>query len=255
MIRSFLGAVMLAVLTGVSAAPTPSPTPLAGFSSRGTLSVSANVMSKPVSLNAEVAVWSKRGHARLDVLKFSTSGAQNPNAMVNQFLPAGTITVVYDQATKATTMWSDSKREYFQSKAVPHAKLKPAQKPKEPAESPIDQILKATRSITEYDSFSESLNLTGHQIINGHISSLFHFRMQGQKHGGKLRDLTGDMAFADDLSGIPVRLWMISKGEFEGEVKLDLLSASAAVPDASLFKVPAGYKKVASIMQLFAKSP
>ncbi len=63
------------------------------------------------------------------------------------------------------------------------------------------------------------------------------------------------MAFADDLSGIPVRLWLTSKGEFIGVLKLDLLSASAEAPDASVFKVPAGYKKVEYLMELFGKFP
>lgn len=236
-------------------APTPSPTPLAGFTSRGTLSIEADVMSNAISLNAEVAVRAKSGHIRLDVLKFATSGAQGSNAMVNQFLPTGTVSVVYDQRTKTTTVWSDSKREYYQSKTTPRPKAKATPKPKESEQSPLDQILKVTRSVTEYDTFASSMNLVGHQMINGHIASLFHLTIQSQKHGGKLYDLTGDMAFADDLSGIPVRAWITSKGEFNGAVKLDLLSASTEVADSSVFKLPGGYKRVTSFMELFAKSP
>jgi len=127
---------------------------------------------------------------------------------------------VYDRNTKTTTVWSDQKREYYQSKNAPKHKATAAQKPQQPAVSPIDQILKATHSTTEYDTFSESLNLTGHQTINGHMSSVFHLTMQTQKHGGPLRDLTGDMAFADDLSGIPVRFWVTMKGAVDGAVKL-----------------------------------
>ena len=235
--------------------PAPSPMPLAGFSAHGTLAVDANMMNSPISVNAECAVWARSRLVRFDVLKFAASSAtQAANPMVNQFLPTGTISIVYDQNTRVTTMWSDIKREYYQSKAAaPSPKPKAAATPKPSEESPMDQFLRATRAITTYDTFSTSLALVGHQPINGHTSSLFHMTIQAQKHGEKLRDVSGDMAFADDLSGIPVRLWITSKGEYDGTVKLDLTSASTDAPDPSVFRVPSGFKKVATMMELFSK--
>lgn len=241
-----------------TATPSPSPTPLAGFSAHGTLAVSVNLAGAPapIGLNAEVAVMAKARRVRLDVLKFASTAIEKGSSdMVSHFLPAGAISIVYDQNAHLMTIWSEQKHEYFQSKNVAKQKKKPTPKTATSQMSPMDHIMKALRSVTEYDSFTETLTLVGHQPVNGHTSSVFHLTIQSQKHGGKLHDISSDMAFADDLSGIPVRLWLTSKGEYDGTLKLDLLSASTDLPDPSVFNVPAGYKKVASITEVFAKAP
>ena len=207
-------------------------------------------------MNAELAVMAKAHRVRVDLLKFaSTTPDKNTNDMISHFLPTGAIAVVYNQDTRAFVMWSDQKREYYQSHhmAMPAANHKP--KAASAKASPLDQIMKTLLSITEYDSFNETLSLVGHQPINGHIASLYHMSLQSQKHGGKPIDVTTDTAFADDLSGIPVRMWLTSKGEYDGAIKLDLLSATADVPTMTVFNVPAGYKKVSSMMEIFAKTP
>lgn len=241
-----------------TSAPSPSPTPLAGFSARGTLSVAVNLPGAPtpVGMSAEIAVMAKARRVRVDVLKFaSTSADKGSSDMVSHFLPTGAISVVFNQDTRTLTLWSEQKREYYQSKTTPAAKTKPTATPAPSTQSPVDQILKVMRSVTEYDSYTETLTLVGHQPVNGHTSSVFHLTIQSQKHGGKLQNISSDMAFADDLSGIPVRMWLTSTGQYDGNVKLDLLSAAADVPDPSVFAIPAGYKKVASLMELFAKGP
>ncbi len=239
-------------------APSPSPTPLAGFSARGTLSLAINLpkVPSPLGVSAEIAVMAKAHRVRVDLLKFaSTTTEKGAIDMVSQFLPTGGITVVYNQDTRTFALWSEQKRAYYQSQRAATSKAK--QKPKADSEtsSPLNQIMKALRSVTEYDSFNETLSLVGHQPINGHTSSMYHMTLQSQKHGGSPLDISTDMAFADDLSGIPVRLWLISKGEYEGALKIDLLLASADVPDITIFNVPPGYKKAASVMEIFGKAP
>lgn len=211
-----------------------------------------------MGLTAEIAVMTKSRRVRFDVLKFASTGTdKGTNDVVSHFLPTGAISIVFDQQTRVFTMWSEQKREYYQSKTASTPKPKPAPKatPAPSIESPVDQVLKAMRAVTEYDSFTETLSLVGHQPVNGHTASVYHLTMQGQKHGGKPYDFTSDMAFADDLSGIPVRMWFVSKGAYDGSMKLDLLSASTAVPDPNVFTVPGGYKKVTSLMELFSTAP
>jgi len=245
-------------------APSPSPsssvspTPLAGFSARGTLSLTVNLanMPFPMGVNAEVAVMAKARRVRVDLLKFASTGAEKgSSAMVSHFLPAGAITVVYNQDTRTFVLWSEQNREYYQSKRSPTPKAKHPPKAAPAPEFPVNQIMKTLRSITEYDSFNETLSLVGHQLINGHTSSVYHMTLQSQRHGGKPLDISTDTAFADDLSGIPVRLWLVSKGEYDGALKIDLLSASTDVPNRTVFNVPTGFKKASSIMEIFAKAP
>ena len=257
------GAFTMALLFGIpglaqTGSPAPSPTPLPGFSAHGTLSVAVNLPNapSPIGVSAEIAVMVKARRVRFDILKFeSTTAEKSSSEMVSHFLPTGAISAVYNQDTRTFAIWSQQKRKYYQSKSTPQPKAKPTPTPAPSTESPVEQIMKALRSVTEYDSFNETLSLVGHQPVNGHTASVYHMTLQSQKHGGKPADVTTDMAFADDLSGIPVRMWITSKGEYDGSVKLDLLSASADVPDPSVFKVPAGYKKVASIMELFIAAP
>ena len=207
-------------------------------------------------MNAEMAVMAKAHRIRVDLLKFaSTTPEKDSSDMIGHFLPTGAIAVVYNQDTRGFVLWSEQKREYYQSQRM--AKPKAQQKPQaaSPKASPLNQIMKALRSVTEYDSFNESLNLLGHQPINGHIASVYHMTVQMQKHGGNPVDISTDTAFADDLSGIPVRMWLTSKGEYDGAIKIDLLSASTDVPNMAVFNVPAGYKKVSSLMEIFGKGP
>ncbi|MEO6912552.1 MAG: hypothetical protein ABI182_00850 [Candidatus Baltobacteraceae bacterium] len=266
MIRFSIGAAVAFVLAlfvnghalAQTPAPTPSPTPLQGFSAIGTLTLQAEVPGAPMNFAAEIAVMSKARRIRLDVLHAKVVGsAPAGSTTMAQVLPRGTITLVFDQRSQTFTIWSEQKRVYYQMKmhtfpgrkAVPNPKAAPT-----PSASPIDQLLRATKTITEYDVFNESLALVGHQHVNGHAASLFHFTFQSQKHGDKPADISGDLALADDLSGIPVRLWIAVKAPVAADLKLDLLSATTTPPTDSAFAVPVGYKKVDHILKVLANT-
>lgn len=231
-----------------TAAPTPSPTPIQGFSARGTLAVQAQFAGTPMTLGTEIAVMSSKRRVRIDLLSVSLSGGGPSASSMLPPLPQGAITLVYDQSTGLTTIWSDQRRIYYQTKS----KLttpKPTPTPSSTPGSGFDQFLRSTKSFTEYDVFNSSMALVGHQPINGHTSSLFHFTVQSQKHGKKEEDLSGDLALADDLSGLPIRLWLIGKGEHDGSIKLDLVSSSLTPPNDSVFALPRGYRRVKDMME------
>lgn len=240
-------------------APTASPAPIRGFSATGTLAVDAQMSPGPIHFDATVGVMNGGRKVRIDLIHIAMSGADSgAGAMMANFLPGGVVSVVYDQSAGTMTIWSVQKRLYYQTKISAFtpkpSKTKAAPKKAAANNSPIDSILRGTKSFTEYDTFTQSLSLVGHQPINGHTSSVFHFTMQAQKHGGKLQDTSGDLAFADDLSGIPVRFWIDTKGEVSASMHLDLTSASLQQPPASAFAVPAGYKKARSPMELLGSS-
>lgn len=244
------GALVARPAAAQTATPAPVPTPLAGFSARGTLAAEAIVSGNPATLSAEVAVMSAKGRVRLDLLHLDSEKGSFVSVMIGSLNQNGGVTLVYDYASKKMTVWSVANRSYFQSK---WQSLAPHRVAAQPAASPLDQILGFTKSGTEYDSLNQTIALVGHQPVNGHVSSVFHYTMQSQKHGGKMQDLTGDFALADDLSGVPVRFWATMKGAQEGSVKLDLVSAQLTPPPASAFAVPPGYKRVSSIMQVMMK--
>ncbi len=235
-------------------APTAAPTAFPGFSATGTLAVQASVAGSPVSLGAQIAVMHKARRVRIDVLHVDLPPAAASGPGIAQFLPRGAVSIVYDQRTNTTTIWSVEKRAYYQ-KTSRAAKKRVTPTPMPNRGSAMDQILRFTKSLTEYDAFNSSTTLVGHQPINGHTASLFHTIIHSQKHDEKAMDITSDLAFADDLSGIPIRFWLVVTGNVAGSIKLDLLNASTAAPSDSVFAVPAGYKRVASLAELFSNAP
>ncbi|MDP9018681.1 MAG: hypothetical protein M3N19_10215 [Candidatus Eremiobacteraeota bacterium] len=256
----------LAQTAAPTAAPAPAPVPVTAspsapfkaFSGRGTMAMEAMVSDAPVKLGMEVAVMYGGHKVRIDLVHLDMSGnSPSTGSMMAQLLPQGTMTLVFDQTSGMATIWSEQKHAYYQTKVrnLRRSSKPSPQKSTEPQSSVIDQILGATKSMTEYDVFSQSVALVGHQVVNGHMSSLFHYTMQTQKRADKLQDASGDIALADDLSGIPIRLWTTVKGKYDGSLKLDLTSASLSAPMASVFTVPHGYKKVAGIMDLLGHTP
>ncbi|MDQ2679475.1 MAG: hypothetical protein M3Y21_00405 [Candidatus Eremiobacteraeota bacterium] len=245
----------LLIATDPVAAQTPSPVPFQGFTGIGSLALRAQVNGLPIEEDASIAVMSAAHRVRLDLLTLTAAaGAPQGSDIASHFLQVP-ITLVYDQGSNTMTLWSAKKRVYYQTKLHGKYTVKSPSKPApesgpKPKFAPIDQVLHAMKSLTEYDTFNQTLALVGHQPINGHTASLFHFVTQSQKHGGKPQTVTGDLALADDLSGIPLRFWVTIAGTADAGVKLDLLSASLTPPAASAFAIPAGYQKVSSPMQV-----
>lgn len=218
------------------------------------MTAQAEFTGKTVGVQADVAVWARSGLVRLDLQKLSLS-SQNPSqsALLTQLLPSGGVTALFNQKTQMVTVWSTQSRSYYTTKlAFPHPKQTP--KPKKPKATPSPKpavsFMNALKSMTEFDVYSETFELTGHQVVNNHAASVFHFLSKTQKHGGKLQTFDGTLALADDLSGIPVQLVMQATGNVNGNAHLDLLSFVTATPDITLFRIPAGYTKAKSILDV-----
>lgn len=239
-----------------SPSPRPSATPITAFSGTGRLTAQAVATGKTIGAQADVAVWARPGFVRFDLQKLSLSSADpSSSALLTQLLPTGGVTAVFNQKTQMVTIWSSQTQSYYSTKlAFPHPKPAASPKPKAKATpapgSPVTSIFKALDSMTQYDVYSSSFELTGHQPVNGHMASLFHFVSKTQKHGAKLETVNGDLALADDLSGIPLQLAVDASGSTNGNLKIDLLTFHTATPDMKLFAVPAGYKKAKSILEV-----
>ncbi len=211
----------------------------------------------PMSLTANADAMGSKRRFRLDLLGVAlTSRDPKMQAAATKYLPQGTITFVYDSGT--LMLWSDRKRVYYVSKGglqAPRTRPTPAKSPSPAPASPFGGILTLTRSVTQYEMFSQSVNLVGHRPVNGHMSTVFHFEQHSKKRGETPLQMTGDIAFADDMSGIPVRLWTNMKYIFDGSFKLDLTDVSTTPPDARVFSVPRGYRKVGSFVDVLRNGP
>ncbi|HEY9180909.1 MAG TPA: hypothetical protein VIO32_09325 [Candidatus Baltobacteraceae bacterium] len=248
----FLTACML-----LGASPSPSPRPaLTAFSGTGRLTSQVEFTGKSMGLQADVAMWARPGLVRLDLQKMALS-SQDPsqNALLTQLLPTGGVTALFNLKTQMMTVWSSQSHSYYTSTLnLLRPKSKPSGKPKPKAtpapNSPMNAFLKGLDSMTQYDVYSETIELTGHQPVNGHMASVFHFISKTQKHGGKLETINGNLALADDLSGIPLQLALDATGSMTGTMKMDLLTFAPSTPALSLFSVPAGYTKAKSILDV-----
>jgi hypothetical protein len=218
------------------------------------MTAQAEFTGKSLGIQADVAVWARSGLVRLDLQKLALS-SQDPsqNALLTQLLPTGGVTAVFNQKTQMITVWSAQSRSYYTTKlGLPHPNPTATPKPKNPKATPTPavSIMNALNSMTQYDVYSETFELTGHQQVNNHMASVFHFLSKTQKNGGKLQTVDGTLALADDLSGIPLQLVVQAAGNVNGNAHLDLLSFITTTPDAALFRIPAGYMKAKSILDV-----
>jgi hypothetical protein len=235
--------------------PAAKPVVLRSFSATGKLTLQAVAMGKTIHFEADMAVWHRPNLVRIDLQKLSVS-SEDPTSqmMLSQLLPNGGISAVLDQKTQTLTMWSTQTHRYYRSKLIfTRAKTKPAPKPKgtPPPKTSNFDIMNLLARMTQYDVYTQSFALTGHQSVNGHMASMFHLSSKTQKHGDpKVEDVEADFAFADDLSGIPVHFAMDASGNTNANAQADLLTITPAAPAASLFNIPKGYKAAKSPLEV-----
>jgi hypothetical protein len=239
----------------VPAAATPKPVVLTSFSATGKLTVQADATGKTINFEADMAVLRRPNLVRIDLQKLSIA-SQDPTTqmMLSQMLPRGGVSVLLDQRSNMLTIWSAQTHRYYRSKLIlvrsktaraPKAKATPA-----PKKSNFD-VMNLLARMTQYDVYSQSFALTGHQTVNGHMASMFHLSSRTQKHGDrKVEGVEADLAFADDLSGIPLHLSMDATGNMNANLHADLLTIAAAAPSISLFRIPAGYKAAKSPLEV-----
>jgi hypothetical protein len=229
--------------------PSPSSTPYQGFSAVGALSIASAVNGAPVTFSANVAVANNKRETRVDLLSINVTGNDPNSTVLKSLLPQGAITFVIDQNKNLMTVWNAQKRVYYQSKMQ---KPMPSPSPSATSPSKFDIFFDKASALASLDSFNESLVLVGHQPVNGHPAAMFHFILQSQKHNEDMQEVDADIAFADDLGGIPLRLWATLKGAHPGDLKFDVASLTPAPPKASVFAIPVGYKKVSSILAVMS---
>lgn len=220
------------------------------FSATGTMSVKGTAPDgKSGGLQIDMRVQHRDRLTRIDVLHItSLSTDQNANPLLAQLLPKGTIGVVIDQSKSLMTIWSTAHSLYYQTKlALPKAVTKHASKS---GTSIWTTISNGLTSMTQYDSYSSSMDLTGHKTVNGHMASVFAFSNKSQKHGQKPQSTTGTFALADDLHGIPLHVDVSASAGALASATADLTQVTTTPPATTAFAIPKGYKKTTQLMQV-----
>lgn len=242
----FFAAALLLLFGTVGAAPVPA------FTATGTMNVNGtSADGKNGNVTMDVRVLHRGTATRVDILRLNLATNQPDNAAPLPALPKGVISVLIDTGKGTMSLWSTATKTYFQTKLPSPASLvKKTQKTPESA-GPFAQIGSALKGMTEYDVFSSSMTLVGDQQVNGHMAHVYHLTTTMQKHTEKApSQITADLAFADDLSGIPVQMSATFAGgtKANAAIKADLTQISMTAPQPALLKIPAGYKRTTNPM-------
>jgi hypothetical protein len=234
---------LLGALASAPPPPRPLPTenPLTSFSAVGSLSARAANLKKVAMVQAEIRFAHRNALTRIDLLDLSLTANNGSGNTVVIPVPAGTISAVFDLANRVVVVWSSRRPLYYRTKFT-FSRFGGA--------SAINRL----SALTKYDVLSFSFYLVDHELIDGHEASFFTFDAKTQHHGGKVQQLTGHVALADDLAGLPIHadLTLGSGTPSTVTLRMDLSSISTGAPLMSQFAAPKGYKRTAKLAEVLA---
>jgi len=246
--------IFLVSATAASAQETPG-----GFSAQGTAVAQLSIGGMAVNIGAQIGLFSRGQQFRVDVSNLSAPGT-NPmvNALLQQFMPQGSFTVVLDRAAKTTTLWSTDKHLYYVNSITASGGTSGSQTPASVAmgvlfDAQVGTVMQILKSVKDYSIYEMSTRLSGRGTANGHPVTIIQYDIRTQKRGGPLSTMSGNVDLADDEDGLPVRLTSAMQGKnIKGSVRLDFRQLSAAAPDPSSFAVPAGYTQTKDPAQILS---
>lgn len=233
--------------------------PIPGLHASGTIVVQANLQGQPITVGGNVALYHKGTAYRLDLLSLGFPGASGDlGALASTLLGPGGVTVVYDGATGGITAWSSANRTYYVTNPVRAAAPPPS--PAGVAAAGAGDPLSALAGVAAAlrDVQSATIQLVGHNVVNGHPATGLDVQVKRQLPGKPPESYHAQLALADDLAGFPVQLTLQSVAPtptaFGGTMKLDLTNVQADNPDDALFHVPPGYTRVTSLSGVLGRS-
>ena len=256
MLKRFTVLVSLLLLSATAASAQETSS---GFSAEGSAVAQLIIGGMGVNVGAEIGLLSRGQQFRLDVSHLSAPGT-NPmiNALLQQFMPQGSFTMVLDRAAKTTTLWSSDKHLYYVSSMGTSAGTSSRETPASLATgvlfgAQIGTVMQILKSFKDYSTYEMSARLSGRGAANGHPVTIIQYNVRTQKPGGPLSTMSGDVDLADDEEGLPVRLTSAIQGKnIKGALRLDFRQLSAAAPDASSFVVPAGFTQTNDPSQILS---
>lgn len=250
-LRAFTCAAVLS-LSSVGATLTPSPVPsatpssLSVFSAAGSMSLKAAAKGKDATLQLAIRIEHRGFLTRVDLDDIvAVANAGNGKGNVTIPIPRGTLDAIIDQGKRRVTLWSSRRALYYQSQFPLSL---PSSPPFALGTSPLGEL----RALTTYRAFTMSLNLVGHQSVNGHMASVFELQLKTERQGGTSSTFVGHWALADDLSGIPLHVDLTIDANEKATVtmQMDVSSISTSEPPQSEFAPPRGYKRTPRLTEI-----
>jgi hypothetical protein len=231
--------------------------PIPGLRASGTIVFQVNLQGQPLNVGGNVALYHKGTAYRLDLLSLGFPGASSDlSALASTLLGPGGVTILYDGTTSGITAWSTANRTYYVS-SPPAAIAAPPTGAVAPAGGdPLGALAGVATAMRDVQS--ATIQLVGHNAVNGHPATELDVQMKRQLPGKPLESYHAQLALADDLGGFPLQLTLQSTPAtptaLGGTMKLDLTSVQAADPDDAMFRIPAGYTRVTSLSGVLGRA-
>jgi hypothetical protein len=250
--RLALGALMFS--TCAPAASQTAPAAGTGFSGVGNLTASTAFGGTPVQLAGEVAFEAQGALSRIDFVSVGIAGG--PSGATIRILPPGGFSIVYDKAHSLYTIWVPSKRAYFTGKPqLPNPQASPAPTPAASASPAADSNpFSIVKGFSNLQTLSIGVDLTGHDVIDGHPTTDFGFHYDATDKSGSPTSIHGTAAFADDVGEAPLRVTVTYKGKGtpESNAAIAITSLQQRTVPATDFAPPPGYARVNALSDLMS---
>ena len=245
MLKRFATLVFIFLLSATAASAQETSS---GFSAQGRAVAQLLISGMGLNMGADISLFSRGQQFRVDFSHLSAPGT-NPliNALVQQFMPQGSFTIVLDRAAKTATLWSADKRLYYVNSTSRSAGTSGNETPSSVAtgviaDAQVGTVVQFLKSVKDYSIYEMSARLSGRGTANGHPVTIVQYSLRTQKRGGPLSAMSGEVDLADDEQGLPVRLTSAIQGKnIKGSFRFDFSQVSAVAPNPSSFAVPAGY--------------
>ncbi len=249
-----LGRWALGIALGPAAIFSPPPAPAAvaipGFHATGTLVVQARFAGSPVNVGGTIALYESGPRYRLDLLSLAFPGAdQTAGALASALLAPGGITLLYDGASGAVSAYSVANHVFYRTAPSSTTSRPVTAAAPDTAAGPLATLAAVARQL--HDVQRASIQLIGHDPVNGHPAENLDVMVRRQLPGRPLEDYHAQIALADDLDGFPVRIALASTPptpqDVGGSLQLDLTAVTRETAATGTFEVPPGLTQVGSL--------
>jgi hypothetical protein len=236
---SFLAWGVLGAAAGAqTATPSPLPTPLA-FTAHAHANVTVGMGDHSMSGRAVLGVSQRANLTRIDLVSLTSDALT---------LPQIKVTAVIDRAARTLTVWNDTTKVYRVQRfsaatptPAPHATATPMPVGAFGGRSPFANL----------DVLDVSMRLTGHTTTAGLPTTGLVFELHVARKGAKApTHLSATVQLSDDYGGFPLSIEATAEPDgMQSPTKFSYAvdDLTRTIPAITGFRVPAGYRRAASI--------
>ncbi|HEY4439359.1 MAG TPA: hypothetical protein VGN14_02830 [Candidatus Elarobacter sp.] len=227
-------------------APSPSPAPLT-FTALSHADVTFTTPNAVFTGNGKFGVSAAPGFVRVDVLSLTTPVFT---------LPPMRATLLIDRRAGTVTIWNDTTKRYYTQPLMPHlggSSPSPSPRPS-PSRRPVPRGTPGVSPLRDLEVLDVSLHLTGHTTTVGQPSTGLAFSLTVRRRTDAAEShVTATTQLADDFAAFPLTIEAsVEPGTSPFSAKLSYAVDSLQRGDvpAATFRIPAGYTRATSVMDV-----